>query len=139
MKIKNIKNILVYIFIYIFIVGCESNPFSPEITFLDVYLSSETDENGYYHINYIGSLYHSVQYQTTPNQRVFWGSPNTFNVDWMGQTFVDPIINYSTYADEWGNGQQMFYLNEEMVGDTLVICGYVNEYVWENIFVIVEE
>ncbi len=139
MKIKNIKNILVYIFIYIFIVGCESNSFEPEFTFLDVYLNDEKDENNYYHIDYIGTPYHSVQYNTIPNERVFWGSPNDFDVDWMGQTFIEPVINYSTYADDLGNGQQMFYINDDMVGDTLVIYGYVNQLIWDSVFIIIED
>ena len=55
------------------LVGCD-NPLEPEFTFLSIHLDSEKDSNGYYHIDYNGTTYEHVYYQTTPNQRVIWGS-----------------------------------------------------------------
>ena len=133
-----IKNIISYIFIYIFIVGCESNSLSPDLTFLDIYLDNNKDENGYYHIEYTGTPYHSDFYQKTPNRRVVWGSEDTFSTDWMFNTFEEPIINNSTYSDDWGNGQQLFYLNGDAVGDTMLIVGYVNQIAWDYLYFIIE-
>ena len=118
-------------------VGCD-NPLEPEITFLNIYLDSEKDSNGYYHIDYNGTTYKHVYYQTTPNQRVHWGSEDTFSIDWMYNTYEEPIINYSTYADEWGSGQQLFYLDSEAVGDTMMIVGYINEIAWDYLYFILE-
>tara|TARA_B100000214_G_scaffold370481_1_gene345202 strand:- start:159 stop:551 length:393 start_codon:yes stop_codon:yes gene_type:complete len=118
-------------------VGCD-NPLEPEITFLNIYLDSEKDSNGYYHIDYNGTTYKHVYYQTTPNQRVRWGSEDTFSIDWMFNTYEEPIINYSTYADEWGSGQQLFYLDSEAVGDTMMIVGYINEVAWDYLYFILE-
>ena len=118
-------------------VGCD-NPLEPEITFLNIYLDSEKDSNGYYHIDYNGTTYKHVYYQTTPNQRVRWGSEDTFSIDWMFNTYEEPIINYSTYADEWGSGQQLFYLDSEAVGDTMMIVGYINEIAWDYLYFILE-
>ena len=120
------------------LVGCDTNPFEPEFTFLDIYLDSEVDNNGYYHIEYTGSTYGHVHYQTTSNQRVYWGSEDTFSIDWMFNTYEEPIINYSTYADSWGGGKQLFYLSEEAVGDTLMIVGYVNQTAWDYLYFILE-
>jgi|TARA_R100000234_G_scaffold107289_1_gene78278 hypothetical protein len=118
-------------------VGCD-NPLEPEITFLNIYLDSEKDSNGYYHIDYNGTTYKHVYYQTTPNQRVRWGSEDTFSIDWMFNTYEEPIINYSTYADDWGSGQQLFYLDSEAVGDTMMIVGYINEVAWDYLYFILE-
>ena len=57
----------------------------------------------------------------------------------MGQEYEQPIINYSTYADEDGRGEQFFVLNEDMVGDTLLIFGYINSISWNYVYIIVED
>ena len=105
---------------------------------MDVYSESSLDENGYYHLEYDGYNYDKVFYETSPQERVFWGSPNDFDVEWMGETFTTPIINYSTYANNFGEGQQMFYVSQDMIGDTLLIIGYVNELVWDEVLIILE-
>ena len=111
----------------------------PYISYLDVYLSEDVDENGFHHIPYTGSTYHTVYYQTLPQERVFWSSPDEFSITWMWQEFVQPIINYSTYADEWGNGQQLMYVSQEHIGDTLMVFGYVNAITWDYLYVIIDD
>ena len=127
----------ILIVLTLLLVGCD-NPLEPEFTFLDIHLDSEKDSNGYYHIDYNGTTYEHVYYQTTPNQRVRWGSEDTFSIDWMFNTYEEPIINYSTYADDYGSGQQLFYLDSEAVGDTLMIVGYINEIAWDYLYFILE-
>ena len=119
------------------LVGC-NNPLEPEITFLNIHLDSDKDSNGYYHIDYNGTTYEHVYYQTTPNQRVRWGSEDTFTIEWMFNIYEEPIINYSTYADSYGGGQQLFYLNEEAIGDTMMIVGYINQTAWDYLYFILE-
>ena len=101
-------------------------------------MNSEVDSNGYYHIDYDGTTYGYVYYQTTPNQRVYWGSEDTFSINWMFNVYEEPIINYSTYANQYGGGQQLFYLSEDAVGDTLMIVGYINETTWDYLYFILE-
>ena len=141
-SLNRIKHIFL-LFIYMLLCGCSEggNPLTPEIefSFLDVYSESNLDENGYYHLEYGSLNYDKVFYQTLPEERVFWGSPNEFDVDWMGETFTTPIRNYSTYANSYGDGQQMFYVDQTMIGDTLQIFGYVNLLVWDNIYIILED
>ena len=128
----------ILIVLTLLLVGCD-NPLEPEFTFLSIHLDSEKDSNGYYHIDYNGTTYEHVYYQTTPNQRVQWGSEDTFSIDWMFNTYEEPIINYSTYADELGSGQQLFYLDSEAIGDTMMIVGYINELTWDYLYFILEE
>tara|TARA_B100000073_G_scaffold214893_1_gene178658 strand:- start:2736 stop:3140 length:405 start_codon:yes stop_codon:yes gene_type:complete len=133
-----IRNIIVYIFIYIFLTGCDTNIMTPDLTFLDIYLDDYQDSNGYYHVENNEVSYHRVKYLTTPEQRVSWGSDDTFIVDWMFNTYEEPIINYSTYSNQYGEGQQLFYLNQEAIGDTMVIVGYINENVWDYLYFIIK-
>ena len=88
------------------------------------------DSNGYYHFPYqptgqSESDYGTVYYSTTdPITRVGWSSPDSFYVYHMGQIFWEPVINYSTYSGDDGEGQQLFYVNPTLIGDTLDIFGY---------------
>tara|TARA_B100000700_G_scaffold326426_1_gene437937 strand:- start:227 stop:904 length:678 start_codon:yes stop_codon:yes gene_type:complete len=90
----------------------------------------ELDSNGYYHFSYnptgqSESDYGTVYYMTTdPVTRVGWSSPDSFYVYHMGQIFWEPVINYSTYSGSDGEGQQLFYVNPTLIGDTLDIYGY---------------
>ena len=67
--------------------------------------------------------YTSVAYNTLPLQRVFWSSPDSFDVYYHGILLRYCIINYSTYAREDGSGKQMIYLDKSMIGKTLTIIG----------------
>lgn len=138
-----IRNLISYIFIYTLLCGCSEsgNPLTPEVdsSFLNVYSENNLDENGYYHLEYSGYNYDKVFYHTSPQERVFWGSVDDFDVEWMGEIFTTPIINFSTYANNDGEGQQMFFIDQTMIGDTLQIVGWVDSYVWDEILIIVGE
>ena len=122
------------ILILLLFIGCQD-----DYTFLDIHLGDNAiDDNGYHRIEYTGTTYHHVYYRTDPNQRVFWDSPDSFDVMWQGRIFTQPIINYSTYANEYGDGTQLFYLAEDNVGDTLMIYGYVDNLAHDYIYIIVE-
>ena len=92
------------------------------------------DSNGYYHFPYeptgqSESDYGTVYYNTTdPMTRVGWNSTDSFYVYHMGQIFWEPVINYSTYSGDDGEGQQLFYVNPTLIGDTLDIYGYYYYY-----------
>ena len=89
------------------------------------------DENGYYHFDYPDNLqqnpsdYGTVYYSTSlPMQRIGWMSTDTFYVEHMGQIIAEPVINFSTYSGDDGEGQQLFYVNPTLISDTLDIYGY---------------
>jgi len=71
----------------------------------------EENNNSYFIINY-----NTIQYQ-----RVFWESPNMFYTVMWQDTIWTPVVDYSTYADENGEGKQVIYINKNSIGDTLNI------------------
>lgn len=126
------KNII-YIF-FILSLGCSDlsdiwqEPDEPQYE-LDIYLNYELDDTGFYHLQYpshLNNSYGSVHYEITPPvlDRTFWFSPDSFSVLHQGQLITSPVICCSTYSNgTTGKGQQMFYLNPTLVGDTLDLVG----------------
>ena len=105
-----------------------------------LYMEYEHDENGFYHKTYpLGSTssYGRVYVETLPTQRVFWSSPNTFDTYYQQQWFSTPIIQYSTYSSSDGIGQQLFYMYEQFIGDTLTIVGGLSEDTWDYVQIII--
>jgi len=119
------------------ILGNEETPPTP----FRVYMEYQKDENGYYHFTYpIGSnsSYGRVYCETLPTQRVFWYSPNEFQTYHQQQWFSTPIIQYSTYTSNDGIGNQLFYLYQIFVGDTLTIMGGLSDENWDYVEVIID-
>ena len=95
--------------------------------------------NDYYRLSYpqnAESSYGRVHYRTEPMTRVFWTSTDSFTFIYWGQEITEPVINYSTYSDADGNGQQLFYLYPQHIGDTLDLYGCIEE--CQSISVIIE-
>tara|TARA_B100000315_G_scaffold254477_1_gene295627 strand:+ start:653 stop:1066 length:414 start_codon:yes stop_codon:yes gene_type:complete len=135
------KNII----LLLFVVSC-NNPivsddtYEPPPTPFEVYMEVEQDNSGYYHITYpqgSTSSYDRVYVKTIPTQRVFWNSPNTFDTYYQQQWFSTPIIQYSTYSSSDSIAQQLFYLYEQFIGDTLTIVGGLSENTWDYLQVII--
>ena len=117
--------------------SCDDN-LIVDFRFLDIYLQDELDENGYYHIQ-SGDSYHSVYTFSEPNERVKWGTNSYFYIeDHLGNVYEEPIIQYSIYANEFGQGQQLFALYNAEPGDTLMICGYINQTIYDYLYFIME-
>ena len=149
---KTIKFLLAFLFLF----SCDGNAFNdnniPPLTdnnlnIYDIWKQNkplEEDSNGYYHFPYnptgmSNSDYGTVKYITkVPGTRVFWESPDSFFVEYMGQLIGEPIINNSTYSDGQGYGQQLFYIYSDFIGDTLTIYGSINVNIIDTIFVIVK-
>ena len=108
--------------------ACNDNIISPQVEedYLTLHMNTETDVNGFYLVDYPDwedNSYTSVQYETLPYTRVFWTSTDTFIIEHWGEEIEEPIINYSTYANDDGTGQQMIYLYQDFIGDTLMVYG----------------
>ena len=101
---------------------------------LTLYMNSPQDNNGNYLVSYSGYSYTNVLYTTEyPHMRVHWGSIDSFAVAYQNQTFSNPIINYSTYSNSQGEGQQMIYVNQSMVRTepyTIIGCLSENNCEW---------
>ena len=140
--------IILFSIVCLFLTSCNDDILGPSLNFqyVEIYLDTNHDElvmyqeeNGMYHLEYEANAVYRVHYNTTPNNRVFWHSPDDFYTEWMGQNYAYPIINYSTYADGWGEGIQLFYIDNTMIGDTLSIIGYLDYLIWDGLMFVVED
>ena len=111
------------------LVGCNDYNSEREPIPLSLYMDLPV-ENGYYVYDYPNELvnsYTSVRYNTDEITRVFWTSSDSFTIENQGYPIKQPIINFSTYSDNNGNGKQLVYLYQNHIGDTLDIIGCVDE------------
>ena len=107
---------------------------------LSLYMNLD-QENGYYKVKYpIGNptFYTSVHVISHPNIFVSWYSDDEYCLNWMYQTLCEPIIQYSTFTRTDGTGQQMIYLYENFIGDTLSVLGCISSDICEEVKFIVE-
>ena len=86
-------------------------------------------EDGYHIFDYPNGRPHTytrVDYISSPMERVFWSSPDTFVVYHMYHYFTYPIINYSTYTSDDSTGRQLIYIYQNHIGDTLSVQGCIS-------------
>ena len=101
------------------LVGCSDYNSEGEPSSLSVYMDLK-QENEFYIYDYPNgrtNSYTYVRYNTEPTTRVYWSSPDSFTIIHQGFPITSPIINYSTYSNENGDGKQFIYLNPSMVND----------------------
>ena len=136
------SNKILIITIMLFI-SCENfitseNEYPPN--FFELYMDTTLDDNGYYLVDYPNdesNSYVFVKYRSLPMTRVFWTSTDSFTIYYQGFPFSEPIINNSTYTLEDSTGQQLIYLYQAFIGDTLGITGYVSDNLHDNLKFIV--
>ena len=118
-------------------IGCDSSVVGPEAPVYELTVDNrlgEPDENGYYRMDMsdysVGqqSLIRFTAYTNNPEiQFVWWDCTGYWEYEHMGEDFVVPIINHSSYTDANGEANTMFGPHISMVGDTVsVIFGYVD-------------
>jgi hypothetical protein len=108
------------------LISCDNNVLTPDTGYLDLHMSGNQDENGFYTFDYPdlqSNSYTAVYYETLPYTRVFWTSVDSFTVYHWGEEITEPIINFSTFSNGDGTGQQMIYLYPDFIGDTLMVYG----------------
>jgi len=111
------------------LVGCRDYNSEGEPSSLSVYMDLN-QENGFYISDYLNgrtNSYTYVRYNTDPTIRLFWSSPDSFTIIHQGFPITSPIINYSTYSDQNGDGKQFIYIDSTMINDTLDIVGCVDK------------
>ena len=131
--VRNMRTISILVILGLITIACEDTivgatpiPEGTSGNSLVIYSDLPQDSNGYYHFDYPGgnNTYDNVYFQTDGElNRVFWYSDDTFTIYHQGFPITEPIIQHSTYSDENGQGQQMFYIHHTAVGDTLDIWG----------------
>jgi|TARA_B100000085_G_C18182011_1_gene365984 hypothetical protein len=128
-----LKKILSFIFIYIFMVGCETTIYAPsECTECILELSIPNlskDLNGYYRLNWLdGNLQTFARVEADVGnsyESVGWTSDTYFNGCTWGYCEPVSIVNESSYSDMDGIAYTLIGIYEDNIGDTAMIyCGY---------------
>ena len=130
-----LKNIISFIFIYIFMVGCENVFQSEECLNCTLELSTElmVDKNGYYHLNWEDGYQQTFTrldaYVGNDYEFVSWASDTQFCFEWNGTTQCDDVVNGSSYSGSDGIASTIMGIHQVHIGDTIkVYCGYIDEY-----------
>jgi len=103
-----------------------------EDLFLVLYMNNP-DDGSLYLVDYPQkdcdriSFHASIKYLTTPATRVFWTLPDGNTIYNQNSPITKPAINYFTYSKDDGSGEEIIYLNENMLNDTLTVIGCLNE------------
>ncbi len=129
-----VKNIIKYIFIYILLVGCDSNSVlgtCDSNCYLDVSAPNlEIDDNNYYHMTFLDSYiqtFTTLTAETGPDndyEKVAWLSNKEIH---MGNGEWANLVNSDTYTDEDGYAHTVLGVWEIFVGDTITVyVGYTD-------------
>jgi len=147
-KPNQVRKIYTYILLGLLSVSCSDldnvlgeDTTESEPTPFRLWLEEDMDENGFYHKTYprgSSNSYGRIYCETLPTQRVFWSSPNEFQTYHQQQWFSTPIIQYSTYTSNEGTTQQLYYLYEQFIGDTLYLVGGLSEETWSYVSVVID-
>ena len=134
-----LKNIVSFIFIYIFIISCEDNPmiYTPgectncmlELSFPEL----EIESDGYYHLDFIdgsNQTFARVEAQVGHDyEYVGWTSNTQYCFEWNGIQQCYNIVNGSGYSGLDGIASTIMGVHEEHIGKTVKIyCGYYDDY-----------
>ena len=122
-----VKKSIWYIFIYILLVGCDTqNPVISDECESYFAMNIEApnlglDENGYYHIEWLdGYIQTFTTLEAVTNidgyNRIYWDS--YFGIEYGGE-FVS-CVNPVSYTSD-GVAQQTMAVWEEMIGDTIIV------------------
>ena len=133
--IKVMNKLLLFTCCIFIFASCEKEVgyINPE-SFLE--LSTDLEYDGYIYTynypvndsNYASNSYFKINFQSTPQERVYWDSPNEFYTIVWNDTIWDSCVNYSTYANDEGIGHQLVYVNPQFIGDTLNIIATIENY-----------
>ena len=130
-----VKNNILYIFIYVLLVGCGDNVMTNSCSsdcYLDISAPSlQMDENGYYHIEWLDGYiqtFSTLEAKTGIDyQRLHWTSNKQINIQHYGQDNWTYLVNTSSYTDDEGVAHTVLGVWEQFVGDTIkVYSGYIN-------------
>ena len=121
-----VKNIILYIFIYVFVIGCDDNLLSNECS-SNCYMSIDApdlvmDNNGYYHMVHLSNYT-----QTFTTLRAMTGYDGVIKIGWHSNTEVlvdgywTQTVNEQSYTDENGIGYTILSSWEILVGDTIIV------------------
>jgi hypothetical protein len=145
-----LRNIVSFIFIYIFIISCDNNVVgsSPcHNCVLELSLRNmEIQSDGYYHINfneeYIQTFARVDAQVGHDYEFVEWISDTQFCFEWNGTQQCNNVVNGSSYSGMDGIASTILGVHDVHIGDTIkVYCGYYNsgEQYLDSLEVIINE
>ena len=117
-----VKNIFLYIFIYVLCIGCET-PIICDDCYLDVSADLHMDENGYYHLQFLNGhvqTFSTLEVKTgitKYNQKVKWLS----NKEILIAGYWTSLVNQSSYTDNDGKAYTVLGVWENFIGDTIKV------------------
>ena len=132
-----VRNIILYIFIYVFCISCDDNVTnSDSCTDCKLELSIDElnmDSNGYYHLyfneDYIQTFTKIKADVGYEYEYVGWTSDTYFIVEVYGYEEYVNVVNGSSYTNGNGFAYTMLGVYEENIGDTIIVyCGYYDNY-----------
>ena len=143
-----VKKLILYIFIYTLLIGCNTqNPLNSECeSDFTVNVEApelEMDENGYYHIEWLegyNQTFATLEAITNTEgyNKIYWNSQQ--GMEYSGE-FVS-CVNPASYTSD-GIARQTMAVWEEMVGDTITIYAGFEDWCYnqhvDSIGVIVED
>ena len=130
-----VKKLIPYIFIYIFLIGCDVQTLNPSGTdcqdcFLNIDAPDlELDVNGYYHIEFLNQYiqtFSTLEANTgTSYQKVSWVSNKEVNVG----GYWTNTVGGNSYTDDVGFAYTTLSVWEILIGDTIkVYCVYKDSF-----------
>ena len=135
-----LRNIVSFIFIYIFIISCDISPIAYEqsvpctdcileLSFPDLQMESD----GYYHLDFIdgsNQTFTRIDAQVGHDyEYVGWTSDTEYCFDWNGTEQCYNVVNSSSYSGSDGIASTIIGVHEEHIGNIVkVYCGYYTDY-----------
>ena len=134
-----LRNIVSFIFIYIFIISCEDNPmnYTPgectncmlELSFPEL----EIESDGYYHLDFIdgsNQTFAILEAQVGHDyEYVGWTSNAYYCLEWNGFQQCDDVVNNSSYSGSDGIASTVLGVLDIHTKDTIkVYCGFYDDY-----------
>lgn len=130
-----VKNNILYIFIYVLLIGCGDDVMTNSCNsdcHLDISAPDlQMDENGYYHMEWLDGYvqtFSTLKVETGLDyQKVNWTSNRQINIQHYGTDNWTNLVNQSSYTDDEGVAHTVLGVWEQFVGDTIkVYSGYTN-------------
>ena len=132
-----VRNVILYIFIYILSIGCSDNLINSD-SCVDCKLELSIDElnidnNGYYHLyfneDYIQTFTKIKADVGKEYKYVGWTSDTYFIIETYGYEEYVNVVNGFSYSNDGGFAYTMLGVYEENIGDTIIVyCGYYDNY-----------
>jgi len=130
-----VKNNILYIFIYVFLVGCEIGvePYCDDCK-LELSIDElEMDNNNYYlldfNTDYIQTFVKIKADVGRDYEYVGWTSDTYFIIETFGYQEEVNVVNGASYSGDDGFAYTMLGVYESNIRDTIIVyCGYYDDY-----------